>query len=394
MNAAYHEMQKGYFQDMEGNIRIFEKAEISEDIHADGDLWIGREAVIRASVYVAGDLIMEMDSRIEGSATVRGSANFKDGSRINGRVQIDGVVYRGNNPPQHMFRRKQSIDIPEENSYDRKARELIEKGKIGRGTFVTIHEVRPELSYALLRSYVSRGLPCMLIGREPPERVRSARGVALEDDNIIWLTTLVGRRCVNPTHLSSIMASVSRFMETTSDGFLLVDGIEYLITNNGFEQVLKFINRLQDMIASGRIRVVLTLDPRTVDEQSVALIERGASIIEQYDEPDGKMGQTANRHDVSMAVANRSSGEDALGRRLDDFIYTVRDEIEELKRMLEETQEKLFNRLEGLTQEAGKDEEETAAVEEQLRENAELLLRAVLLTEKLSSERMKGEKEK
>ena|GEM_PF-2196743 len=385
-------MGKGYFKDREGGIRVFEGARVESDLEAYGDLWIGRGAVIRGNIKVEGDLIMEPDAVVEGSAFVRGSANFKENSLIKGDVRIEGHIYRGNNPPPYMFRRARETGGFEENSRDAEALALIKEGRIREGVPLFIREQKPELSYAILRQFFVKGMGCLIVGREPPERIRETKGLPIEDENVIWLTTLVGKRCFNPTHLNNIASSISKFIDGNRNGVILVDGIEYLITNNGFEQVVKFLNRLQDMIASSSMKLVVSVDPRTMDKQSLALLEKGSYVItaEAVENSDHSAEEKMEEYvekmqELVQSLRNITGSSGGVTERL---IERIEAEMKEMKEQLRRSEIALMEMRKNKSNENSGNIHE---IEEQLRENAELLLRAVLLAEKLSEERRKRE---
>ncbi len=418
--------RSSYFVDREGNIRVFESMVVKGDIRSTGDLWIGRGAVIEGSAYADGDLVMERESRVTGSIFVRGSANFKQDSVVSGSVDIGGAVYRGNNPPEHLFRRKypppstEDAQPVDQGSLESEVSSVLEGRKLQDGGMVIIHEKKAELSYALLRRMLADGTPCMIIGREPPERLQSVRGLRIDEESVIWLTNLVGRRCVNPTHLSAMLNTLTRFLDNNRKGVVLIDGIEYLITNNGFEQVLKFINKIEDMIITSSVSFIVTLDPRTLDAQHLALIERGAeTIVSGERQPEERGGI---REEFEERLKEEAVRRQQLEDRLDGYLYrietainaaqarpqaeqasmepeiselkgardTIRSELRTLEQRIGEKERELLETLDRKILEMKEEDSRTdlvAAMEEQLRDNSELLLKAVLLAEKLSAEK-------
>ncbi len=417
----------GYFVDREGNIRVFESAVIKSDISSAGDLWVGKGASIEGNAAVEGDLVMESDSRIGGSITVKGSANFKQNSVVGGKVEIGGAVYRGNNPPEHLFRRKYPSSVTDESAQseplniESEMETVLEGRKLKEGAVTIMHEKKAEVSYALVRRASAQGQSCMIIGREPPERLRNVRGIRIDDENVIWLTNLVGRRCVNPTHLSSVLNSLTRFLDANRNGLVLIDGIEYLITNNGFDQVLKFVNKIEDMIKTSSASFLITLDPRTLDAQNLALVERGAETIMSAERARDDKGLL--QQEFEERLKEESVRRQQLEDRLDGYLYrienvisaaqsrpqteqgisnediselqgardTIKTELRTLEERIEEKERELLETLDRKIGEIRGDDSRkdlVSSMEEQLRENSELLLKAVLLAEKLSSEKL------
>jgi len=411
------------FADREGNMRVFEGAHITSNITCSGTLWVGRGAEIEGNVEVALDLIMDEHSRITGSASVAGSAHFKEGAIIAGDVHISGRIFRGVNPPPGLLRNPMMPSMPQLNvsTVTGDAAEIVAGGKLAPGALTVIHERKADLSSDIFRQLLSEGKRCLLIGRDPPERVKNLRSLDIDEENVIWLTNLVGRRCFNPTHLSSILNAITRFVETPDRSFVLIEGVEYLIINNGFDQVLKFINRIEDAIVTGNASVILSIDPRTLDAQSLALLERGAEVITSADRDIGGMDmlraemeerlkeesvrrkQLEERLDdylsrienAVLSIQNRDAGRSADPAPLTELSETekaIRREIEKLQEQMEERERRLIDMLDSRFGKENKSHAENsnviALLEEQLRENSELLLKAVLLAERLSAEKV------
>jgi len=61
---------------------------------------------------------------------------------------------------------------------------------------------------------------------------------------------------------------------------VLVEGLEYLITQNDFETVLRFGNHLHDFVLAHDCAVILVLDPRVLSTRELALLERSARVVE------------------------------------------------------------------------------------------------------------------
>jgi archaellum biogenesis ATPase FlaH len=64
------------------------------------------------------------------------------------------------------------------------------------------------------------------------------------------------------------------FIEKNEKGMILLDGLEYLISNNSFNPVLRFIRRLIDRISETESLFLIALSPKAINEQELKLLER------------------------------------------------------------------------------------------------------------------------
>jgi archaellum biogenesis ATPase FlaH len=55
---------------------------------------------------------------------------------------------------------------------------------------------------------------------------------------------------------------------------ILLDGIEYIVSNNDFTKVLRMIDQISDNIAQSKCTMIIPVDPRAFDQRQLALLER------------------------------------------------------------------------------------------------------------------------
>jgi hypothetical protein len=60
----------------------------------------------------------------------------------------------------------------------------------------------------------------------------------------------------------------------TSGDALIIDGVEYLILENGFEPVFRFLVNLKDQILLKDSILVLIVDERVLEEKHAFLLQR------------------------------------------------------------------------------------------------------------------------
>lgn len=84
---------------------------------------------------------------------------------------------------------------------------------------------------------------------------------------------------VNPKDLEGdSMEMVSTFLMTTKGAAVMIDGVETLIEMNGFDKVLAFIKRLNDLAAIHGSTIIVSLDKKSVPE------EQAKKISDEFDE--------------------------------------------------------------------------------------------------------------
>jgi len=75
-----------------------------------------------------------------------------------------------------------------------------------------------------------------------------------------------------------VMETVSTFLMTTKRSGLLVDGIETIISENGFDLALAFIKRLNDLAVIHGASVMMWVDRNRMPE------DQNIAISDEFDE--------------------------------------------------------------------------------------------------------------
>jgi two-component system cell cycle response regulator len=70
-----------------------------------------------------------------------------------------------------------------------------------------------------------------------------------------------------------------RFIEENASGVILLDGLEYLVSNNDFNKVLRVIDQVNDQISQSTAVMIIPVDPRAFDPKELALLERNVEKL-------------------------------------------------------------------------------------------------------------------
>ncbi len=120
---------------------------------------------------------------------------------------------------------------------------------------------------------VKHNIQGLCITRQNPVKIREKYG--LEKTPILWLTggdDPRGEITMKPDNLTGLGATLGKFIVGTKNGLVLIDGLEYLMTRNGFEAVLKLVQFLNDRIMPSDCVVILCMDPLTLEERQYNIL--------------------------------------------------------------------------------------------------------------------------
>lgn len=143
-----------------------------------------------------------------------------------------------------------------------------------------------DATFGLFVNLLKRGAKGLCLLRTHPSTVARKYGVQC---SMIWLTkaevsTSPEREgkfagdFVSPTELPRLASLVKNFLAENEATVVVLEGIEYLITQNDFKSVLKFLQLLRDQVTLAESVLLLPLDPSALDSKDMRLLEREIGV--------------------------------------------------------------------------------------------------------------------
>jgi predicted hydrocarbon binding protein len=131
----------------------------------------------------------------------------------------------------------------------------------------------PEAAYERFAKLLRGGARGMAIVREYPEKLRATYD--LEGARFIWLSfNREIEYATEPTNIPYIFNEVKTFLEEGENGVLLISGLEYMVSQSNYSQVLKFIQILNENVAVLGSMLIVPLSTGALEAKEVKLLER------------------------------------------------------------------------------------------------------------------------
>jgi hypothetical protein len=89
---------------------------------------------------------------------------------------------------------------------------------------------------------------------------------------------------VDPASLSILQHTVVDFLQKGSTSVILLDGLEYLVSENQVDKVLRFIYTVHDAVVISGSKFIVPVDPDILGTKDLALFEREFVFIEEPSE--------------------------------------------------------------------------------------------------------------
>ena len=137
-------------------------------------------------------------------------------------------------------------------------------------------EKRPKKSLDIFRDLVTHGIPGFIVSREYPEKIK--REYMLLRTPVLWLSRYEIEKTLNPDDLPKLNYIINDFTGKCEESVVLLDGVEYLITQIGFESVIKYLQELKDIMVLNRSRLIIPLHKDAIAAHEFGILEKEFAI--------------------------------------------------------------------------------------------------------------------
>jgi hypothetical protein len=185
---------------------------------------------------------------------------------------IDVPVPTVTKPPQSTPEQKEPILISGEESP--------QPLKVLAGATYIIKDKRLDQPIAVMKAQLKKGVSGLCIVRTPPDHLREKYDL---DCRMVWLTKLEGVRngatsskfeSVSPTETPALTTLIKSFLSENKKGIVLLEGLEYLINQNDFKTVLKFLSGTKDQVFLAKGILLVPFDPVVLEPKDLKALER------------------------------------------------------------------------------------------------------------------------
>ncbi len=145
--------------------------------------------------------------------------------------------------------------------------------RISPGTSYIIQEAHPEKAYKLFVCAIHQGWYGLCFTRELPDKVRERYDITTTP--LIWLTEIDSKDpCLRPQELEMISHTITEFIDKSENSVVILDALEYLVTYNDFNRVLRMIQHIRDVISTHKAVLLISINPATLEDRQTQLLLR------------------------------------------------------------------------------------------------------------------------
>ncbi|HUW43334.1 MAG TPA: DUF835 domain-containing protein, partial [Thermoplasmata archaeon] len=151
--------------------------------------------------------------------------------------------------------------------------ESVRKYNLDRGYSYLIKEEIPDQAFDIFVDAYKHGVPCLCVTREYPEKTKERHD--LKDVPFLWLSMDQEKSYSrDPSNIALLYSDIKTFIGENKNCAVLLSGLEYLISQNGFQKVLKLLQHINDRIAVTESVLLASISPLTLPEADLKMLEK------------------------------------------------------------------------------------------------------------------------
>jgi hypothetical protein len=197
---------------------------------------------------------------------------------------IMATVYQKLDSKRHELGKTAPPIVPARGALEQKSfapqRDEMNSFSLVEGTSYLVKEPKFEKSLKLFLASLARNVNGLCITRTDPAQLKNSFNV--NRVKVFWLTKPDDTKCtenyVQPD-LSSLQMIIKEFMGRNSRGVIMIEGLNYIISNNNFNIVLRFIQAIRDDVAKMKCTLIIPLEPGTMEQREYKLLECELQVI-------------------------------------------------------------------------------------------------------------------
>jgi hypothetical protein len=147
-----------------------------------------------------------------------------------------------------------------------------------------IEENKPNFCFEIFSHYAQGDYIGLCISRVNPKRIKEDYGVG-EESTLLWLTdSKAGGEDVIAPSLERITYDIKAFIgknKEESTPLIVFDGLEYLLSNNQFNPVIRFLRHLVDECSMSDSVMLIPLSPLAISQQELKMLEREFDVVDR-----------------------------------------------------------------------------------------------------------------
>jgi hypothetical protein len=150
---------------------------------------------------------------------------------------------------------------------------MLEKIETGYNYLVVDND--PATAFKMFVSIMKKGSAGLTISTTFPDKLRKEHDMSQAE--LIWLTdtSVPDQKTINPHRLEfEMMRMYSSFVKNNKESAVILDGFEYLVVENGFDKVFKFIKKVNDLSSVNNATLFVPIGTSSLEADQLGTLKK------------------------------------------------------------------------------------------------------------------------
>jgi len=153
------------------------------------------------------------------------------------------------------------------------------------GKSYLIENQSPKQAFKIFRDIMRYNLLGLCISTLYPNEVK--KDYELSDlTTVFWLSKVDTEYSISPSNLGYLRDKISAFISQNKNAVVMLEGLEYLITTNGFDSTLKFLHDVREAVVINQARLIVPLAPAALERRQLEMLRRFMEVMEVKEEKE------------------------------------------------------------------------------------------------------------
>jgi phage FluMu protein Com len=130
-------------------------------------------------------------------------------------------------------------------------------------------------AFKMFVSLLKQGSTGLSISTTFPDKLKKEHDMAKAE--VIWLTdtSVADKKTINPHRLEfEMMRMYAAFVKNNPKGAIILDGFEYLVVENGFDKVFKFIKKINDLSSVNNATLIVPIGTSSLEPDQLGTLKK------------------------------------------------------------------------------------------------------------------------
>lgn len=140
------------------------------------------------------------------------------------------------------------------------------------GTVRLFEEEKPTAAYKKLKESLNYGFVSLCISKLHPDKIKERYDV--RKASMFWLTFKEAEGTIGPKDKAKLNKTISKFVEESHPGIVLLDCLDQIKFANGFQESLAILKNLRSLCSKNDSIVLISINPQMFEKQELEAIEK------------------------------------------------------------------------------------------------------------------------